>query len=34
MKRVLIYLEEADYDRLLKVKGDKTWNDMLMMAIE
>lgn len=30
MKRLLIIVEDKEYEKLIKAKGEKTWHDFLM----
>ena len=34
MKNLLIHLEDADYDLLEAVKGDRTWRELLLTLVE
>ena len=34
MKRLLIYLEDEEYTRLIKRKGTKTWHNFIMELAE
>lgn len=34
MKHVHITLEDEEYEKLQKVKGDKTWHDLLMELVK
>ncbi|MEM2121751.1 MAG: hypothetical protein QXU20_03800 [Candidatus Woesearchaeota archaeon] len=30
MKTILIYLEDKEYEELLKIKNNKTWRELLL----
>ena len=34
MKRILLVLDEKDHKKLLKLKGQKTWEEFIMQDLE
>lgn len=31
MKKINLFLDEEQYDELMKIKGDRTWVELVMM---